>query len=104
MKNIINQIKKIIEDNKKYDVYSVEYKFFKDNKVISIFIDEIMVKKGLYPNHRYLKKIHPKVNENIKHFKLYGCKVNAIILCKIGTFKHKELYSKKLLNKLRNKK
>lgn len=90
---MIKEIKKYLYDNEKRDVYQIQVKAIKKGVLKFDFFIRINVTKSFYPTRRLVAKLYGKnIEEQIKLNKINkNCKIEVIILSKIGTFKRKNI-------------
>ena len=90
---MIKKIKKYLYDNEKRDVYQIQVKAIKKGVLKFDFFTRINVTKSFYPTRRLVAKLYGKnIEEQIKLNKINkNCKIEVIVLSKIGTFKRKNI-------------
>lgn len=90
---MIKLIKRYLYNNKKRDIYQIRIKAFKNDKVLFNFYDRIAIDSKVFPTRRLIAKFYGnQISNHIKKYRSFkGCKIEVIIITKIGTFKRKQL-------------
>lgn len=91
---MIDKIKKYIYQISKRDIYQVKvFARSKNENELFHFYTTVNVTKGYYPNRREVAKANgTHLYKSIKDIrKFHGAKIEVIIICKIGTFKRKDI-------------
>ena len=92
MINLLEKIRKWINQNEKRDYYQCEIIINKDSKDIGSMIRTFDTSKNFFPSRRLVAKSFEKqIRDFILKHKLYNSKVIIKIICKVGTFKRKDI-------------
>lgn len=92
MINLLEKIREWIYQNEKRDYYQCEIIINKDSRDLGSMIRTFNASKNLFPSRRLVAKSFEKqiIDFILKH-KLYNSKVIIKIICKVGTFKRKDI-------------
>ncbi len=92
MINLLEKIRRWIYQNKKRDYYQCEIIINKDGRDLGSIIRTFDTSKNLFPSRRLVSKAFEKqIRDFILKHKLYNSKVIIKIICKVGTFKKKDI-------------
>lgn len=92
MINLLEKIREWIYQNEKRDYYQCEIIINKDSKDIGSMIRTFDTSKNFFPDRRTISKAFEKqIKEFLLKHKLYNSKIVIKIVCKIGTFKRKDI-------------
>lgn len=94
--DILNSIRAFLISNSKRDVYQCEIIINQDNTNKVTMVRQFDLTKGLFPSRRLVSKaFENQIKDIVLEYKLYNSSVMIKILCKIGTFKKKDIDYKK---------
>jgi len=90
---MIELIKRYLYNNKKRDAYQAKIIAIKDGQECFNFYVKLTIGAKKYPTRRDIAKAYGyKISSNIKKYSNFkGCRIEVIIISKIGTFKRKQL-------------
>lgn len=92
MINLLEKIREWIYQNEKRDYYQCEIIFNKDSRDLGSMIRTFDSPKNFFPSRRLVSKSFEKqIRDFILKHKLYNSKVIIKIICKVGTFKRKDI-------------
>ena len=92
MINLLEKTREWIYQNKKRDCYQCEIIINNGRKNVGSMVRTFDVAKNLFPHRRTVAKaFENQIKELILENKLYNSRIVIKIICKIGTFKRKDI-------------
>ena len=92
MISLLEKIREWDYQNEKRDYYQCEIIFNKDSKNVASMIRTFDTSKNFFPARRSIAKAFEKqIKEFLLKHKLYNSKIIVKIICKVGTFKRKDI-------------
>ena len=92
MISLLEKIREWIYQNKKRDYYQCEIIINKDSRDLGSMTRTFDTSKNLFPSRRLVAKSFEKqIRDFILRHKIYNSKVIIKIICKVGTFKRKDI-------------